>query len=160
MRAPITLLLAFLAAVPTHASSSPGVARLPITVRKGAAGKGFAGLVAADRARVARMKADAKHGDHRRDISSVNATNAVVRTVTPSSSCNQGSRVAQVQYTVDVDVGGVTCALIVDTGSANSWVGALLPYNGTNCKGLFKVTYGSAYVSGKEVSFVWGWIPR
>jgi hypothetical protein len=150
MRAPIALLLGFFAVASAHASASPGVAHLPITVRKGAAGKGFAGLVAADRARVAQIKADAKHGHRRRDVSSVNATNAVVRTVTPSSSSNQGSHVAQVQYTVDVDVGGVTRALIVDTGSANSWVGALLPYNGTNCKGLFKVTYGSAYVSGKE----------
>jgi hypothetical protein len=58
---------------------------------------------------------------------------------------------AQVQYTIDVEVGRMMRVLIVDTGSLNSWVSALLPFSGTNCKGPVKITYGSAYGSSKEV---------
>ncbi|KAF8340558.1 aspartic peptidase domain-containing protein [Cantharellus anzutake] len=40
--------------------------------------------------------------------------------------------------------------MIVDTGSANTWVGASTRYAGSGCSATFQVSYGSGSVSGKE----------
>ncbi|KAG0022704.1 hypothetical protein BGZ80_011439 [Entomortierella chlamydospora] len=61
-----------------------------------------------------------------------------------------------VSYTVDVEVGSPSTVytLLVDTGSSNTWVGAMKQYVNTSTSQKtpddFVVTYGSGSVSGKE----------
>ncbi|VDB86598.1 unnamed protein product [Peniophora sp. CBMAI 1063] len=98
------------------------------------------GLLASDQARAKRLRSSR---------SSQVPSKAASRTDVPVT--NQA-----VIYTAALDVGSppTTFDLIVDTGSSNTWVGAVTEYTPTSTSqdtgGFLVVTYGSGFVIGEE----------
>ncbi|KAG2076186.1 acid protease [Suillus decipiens] len=112
-----------------HPRTASSIATLKLAVRINS--YGIENIVAADRARIQSLRAGSSP--------SVNATNAVVT------------------YTADIGVGSPATyyTLLLDTGSSNTWIGAIKPYKLTNTSrdtgNKFYVPYGDCgYVFGEE----------
>ncbi|KAG2355984.1 aspartic peptidase domain-containing protein [Suillus spraguei] len=112
-----------------HPRTASSIATLKLAVRINS--YGIENIVVADRARIQALRAGSS--------SSVNATNAVVT------------------YTADIGVGSPATyyTLLLDTGSSNTWIGAIKPYELTKTSrdtgNKFYVPYGDCgYVFGEE----------
>ncbi|KAG2043738.1 aspartic peptidase domain-containing protein [Suillus americanus] len=140
MMFPSKTFLLILFVVLSSADASPlrpvaGKATLSFTARVNA--RGAVNIAAADRARAQVMKQAGSIGK-RAGRSSFSITNAVVT------------------YTAQVGVGSPATeyTLLIDTGSSNTWIGALTPYKPTitsaDTGNTVAVSYGSGSFSGEE----------
>ncbi|KIJ65854.1 hypothetical protein HYDPIDRAFT_87296 [Hydnomerulius pinastri MD-312] len=127
------LLVALSAVDATPLRRDTGKATLSFAAKVNAAG--VANVAAADKARAAAMRQASHHGKR---SESFDITNAAV------------------SYTAQVGVGNppTEYTLLIDTGSANTWIGDDKPYNPTSTSqdtgNTIQVSYGSGSFSGEE----------
>ena len=127
---------------PSSTTSSPGPTGVPIF-----GGKNLADL---DRSRVVNIINEAHRSPgKKRQIPSTNDNSNFKRApvVAPVTLANIGTT-----YTARVSVGSPSkvFTLLVDTGSANTWIGARGGYSVKGEKKKFSVSYGSGEVEGNE----------